>query len=338
MENEIKPKNRNASPSAFGWAFQTAAGIFLMLENIKEIERIKIEGKYEDIEIWLPNEKIYAQAKSTSKMGTPSNINQILKKAFDSLNDDYAKSDKPVRELIYISNFDNPINSKISNLFNEGAIYGMEDLNEIDASRIQSLLGTNVPKDIVKIRILRFNGQGTSKFVSLKREIENFLYKSINDARLSDSVFNYWYFIFDADAGDRPVENMHVDISKDQIIWPIISSILSIEHMDDDEYFKICKDHNLDSILETYRNFIKDRIFDFAFTSRVVNPYNEYLSIHGRSPSEVIDFIDSYWSTFYDDFSSISDEVEREELIKIIMYKIICNSRKLEKLKKASNL
>lgn len=64
--------NRNASPSAYGWAFQVGAGIKLMLENVKEFTALKMEGKNDDIEITMPNGKIYAQAKSTTVMGNQS--------------------------------------------------------------------------------------------------------------------------------------------------------------------------------------------------------------------------------------------------------------------------
>ena len=52
--------DRNASPSAFGWDFQANAAILLMIENIKKVDKIRVEGKTEDIEITLKNKtKIY---------------------------------------------------------------------------------------------------------------------------------------------------------------------------------------------------------------------------------------------------------------------------------------
>ena len=50
-------KNRNASASAFGWDFQVNAAILLMLENIEKAEKIRVEGKDEDIEITLNDKK-----------------------------------------------------------------------------------------------------------------------------------------------------------------------------------------------------------------------------------------------------------------------------------------
>ena len=60
--------DRNASPSAFGWDFQANAAILLMIENIKQAEKIRVEGADEDIEITLLNkEKIYAQVKAVER-------------------------------------------------------------------------------------------------------------------------------------------------------------------------------------------------------------------------------------------------------------------------------
>jgi len=44
--------NRNATPSAFGWDFQVNAAIVIMLDNIKEMTSIRLEGD-EDIEVNL---------------------------------------------------------------------------------------------------------------------------------------------------------------------------------------------------------------------------------------------------------------------------------------------
>ena len=56
-ENQVKETDRNASQSAFGWDFQVGAGIILMLENIKELSKLKIEGKNDDIELTLSNQQ-----------------------------------------------------------------------------------------------------------------------------------------------------------------------------------------------------------------------------------------------------------------------------------------
>lgn len=56
-------KKRNASFSAFGWDFQINAAIVLMLENITEVNKVRVEGATEDIELTLDNgEKIFGES------------------------------------------------------------------------------------------------------------------------------------------------------------------------------------------------------------------------------------------------------------------------------------
>ena len=79
---------RNASPTAFGWDFQCNAAILLMLENIKDADKVRVEGADEDIEITLSdNTKIYSQVKSVNRPDDYANVNTKLKEALETLND-----------------------------------------------------------------------------------------------------------------------------------------------------------------------------------------------------------------------------------------------------------
>jgi collagenase-like PrtC family protease len=84
-KNNQNSKNTNASAASFGFQFQIAAGLILMLDNIKEFTSIKIEGKTEDIEITLKSGKIYAQAKSVIQIDDNKNASSKLKKTLASL-------------------------------------------------------------------------------------------------------------------------------------------------------------------------------------------------------------------------------------------------------------
>ena len=53
VDDQEKFADTNASPSAYGWAFQVGAGIKLMLDNIADFTALKMEGKDDDIEISL---------------------------------------------------------------------------------------------------------------------------------------------------------------------------------------------------------------------------------------------------------------------------------------------
>lgn len=56
--------NRRADAGMFGFDFQVNAAIVLMLENIKTLSSVRLEGNEEDIVLTLDNKKkILAQAK-----------------------------------------------------------------------------------------------------------------------------------------------------------------------------------------------------------------------------------------------------------------------------------
>lgn len=85
--------NRRASSVIFGFDFQINAAIVLAFENIKNLESIKIESNYEDIDISLiDNSHILAQAKSiTDPINDFSNIRKNVIKSLQSLSDGLQK-------------------------------------------------------------------------------------------------------------------------------------------------------------------------------------------------------------------------------------------------------
>ena len=113
--------NRTATSVLFGFDFQANAAIVLMLENIKDMSSIRLEGS-EDIEINLNNgSSILAQAKSVVNSSTDfSNVLSNLKKSIISLSEAEHKLGV-VKELIYITNTPNPFNEKQLNPIFYGA-------------------------------------------------------------------------------------------------------------------------------------------------------------------------------------------------------------------------
>ena len=58
-------RSRKADAIVFGFDFQINAAIVLMLEHIKELYSLRLEGNDEDIELTLQDHtKIFAQAKA----------------------------------------------------------------------------------------------------------------------------------------------------------------------------------------------------------------------------------------------------------------------------------
>ena len=123
--------NSNASPEVFGFDFQFNASIFLILDNIKEVKTVRVEGASEDIELFMNNgNRIMAQAKSIVKGSSDfSNVRRNLQKAIKTLS---AADDKSVEQLILITNSKNPLKEDTSKSFFYGppVEVGYNDLSE----------------------------------------------------------------------------------------------------------------------------------------------------------------------------------------------------------------
>ena len=76
-------KDRRANAVLFGFDFQVNAAIVLMLENIKELQSLRLESENEDIDLELVSGKhILAQAKSVVNSSTDfRHVRDNLKKA-----------------------------------------------------------------------------------------------------------------------------------------------------------------------------------------------------------------------------------------------------------------
>lgn len=129
-------KNSNASPEVFGFDFQVNATIFLLLDNIKEVKAVRMEGASEDIELTMKSgNQIMAQAKGIVKGSSDfSNVRRNLKKAIKTLSSADSKS---VEQLILITNSKNPLNENSSKSFFYGppVAVGYNDLSD-DAKKV----------------------------------------------------------------------------------------------------------------------------------------------------------------------------------------------------------
>ena len=108
------PRSRRADAVIFGFDFQVNAAIVLMIENIRELESLRLEGNYEDIELKLNGGGyILAQAKAIEKSSSDfSHVRENLKKALTTLSE--ASHNTLVEKLILITNSPNPLNDKNS--------------------------------------------------------------------------------------------------------------------------------------------------------------------------------------------------------------------------------
>jgi hypothetical protein len=99
-------KSSNATASAFGRDFQSNAAIMLMLKNIEEASKVKVEGLTEDIEITFNDgRKLMSQAKAVRLSEDTSHVKENLKKGLRTLNNAAKISD--VEKLVFVTNYQN---------------------------------------------------------------------------------------------------------------------------------------------------------------------------------------------------------------------------------------
>jgi hypothetical protein len=334
-------KNRNASPSAYGWAFQVGAGIKLMLEYVKEFTALKMEGKDDDIEITLPDGKIYAQAKSVTVMGNQSTAMENLKNSLDTLSDDVKKDSNPVK-LIYITNILNPLStsSKISPHYEKyGRTYDYSTLPDDDRKKIKNIVGDDFPVEILQIHVIEFFGEGKNKFEGIKENIRAFVRDALDDPSLSDNLFDKWYTLFSLNCTDKPKEDMSFDKNKKEIMYPVI--VLAIDPpISSDDFREVSDYDDYGAIVSKYRDMLNQRACEYDFSSSLLAEYQmqKYQKVEGERSRFKFIFVKENWKQYEDSFNQIDSESIREAVTKMTILTIIERAYKLEKIRKAANL
>ena len=339
-KENIKAKQHNASPSAYGWAFQVGAGIKLMLKYVKEFTSLKMEGKNDDIEITLPQGKIYAQAKSITQMGEQSGARKTLKDALEVLKDDAKNSDST--QLIYISNILNPLSSSSKRSpFYDGyeRIYDFSILPPADQNDLQKLVGSDFPIDQFQIHVIRFFGVGEEKFDGIREEIKGFVQKALGDSSYEYDLWAKWFAMFYLNCTDTPKEEMEFSKTKKEIMYPII--VLAIDPpISIDEFQQVSDYDDYDEIKKTYRKVINDKLFEYEFSSSVLGDYlskKSHVAIDDRSKYKY-HFVKETWKEYEENFTSIPADAAREAVTKMTILTTINRADKLEQIGRAANL
>ena len=334
-ENQVKEIDRNASHSAFGWDFQVGAGIILMLENIKELSKLKIEGKNDDIELTLSNAKIFAQAKSVMQIGDQRNAKRNLNGAFSTFKDDIKKNKTPIISFVYITNISNPLSSEYKSAFEYGNTYDFSILSDKDQQKIIEGLGDDFPVDKFKIKIIRFFGEGDNKWSDVKKQIAEFLRCSIDDVSYDKRLLENWLYEFITNAADKPIPEREITIDKKDLILPII--ILVTENaVSESNFLKVCDYDDFDGLKKKYRKVLSQKKCDYEFVTKVIGDYLQHNK--GTLKCSKIDYVTSNWEKYTVDFAFIDDEEEAEALIKLSILSVLLRKSQIERIRKEANL
>lgn len=324
---------RNASASVFGWDFQTNAAILLMLENIKEADKIRVEGADEDIEITLNDKtKIYSQVKAVAKPDDYAHVIDKLTDALETLNLDANNGDGNL--FTYTTNSPNPFNNQKTMSFFTGKTHlyfdELPDAAQVKINEILQKKGfTNLDTSKMDVRVIPFYGRDLKNRYKEIQSSVNELLSGINMPTdgISAEILNIWQRDFFQNA---TLPDTAISISKKQMMWPLI--VLVVDQAAANDYKKDFDDDEVGEIERKYKLVINQQTMLYEFVTKVI-------SDHRKSKKTAKNFVNDNWKCYLDTIAAIeADDQTKETLMKLILYKILVQRQYISNIKKDVNL
>lgn len=325
--------NRNASASAFGWDFQANSAMLLMLENIREAKRVRVEGSDEDIEITLDDHtKIYAQAKAVEKPDDTSHVIDKLTKALETLSDAAKNGDGS--QFTYMTNSSNPFNNQRTVSYFTGRTHlGFDELPDQAQQEIKNIITKNGFADLdvhkLDIRVIPFYGNDLkNRYKEIQACVNEFLATvSVNLPGVNAEIMEIWQrdLFLNATQSDTAIS-----VSKEKMIWRLI--VLVVDKTAANEYKKDFDDDEISEIERKYKLIINQNTMSYEIISRILSDYRK---IKGSSKQ----FVGDHWKDYLDIVNVIeADNDTKESLLKIILYRILTQRQYIRDIKRGSNL
>lgn len=330
--------DRSATSALFGFDFQANAAIVIMLENIKELNTIRLEGE-EDIEIVLnDNTCILAQAKAVVESSTDfRNVLKNFRKSLQSLSD-AGSSDLAVKEYIYITNSPNPFNEKqlnpifygTSQRYYDDLPKTLKDKVDKEISKITNPL--NLSK--YKIQILPFETDyDKERYKNVWESIREFI-SQLGISNISkEELHRIWKDeIFKS--GTRKKRDLR--LAKNEIIWPVIVLVTNNQNYDEEDL----DESEIDEITRLYSNIVNTCSERYEFVTKILYAYNTYQTDKPQKERRR-----NFIKTQHQEFSYLFDNVildtmddVNEKLLQIIIRNVLNKRIQIENIKKTVNL
>ncbi len=334
-------KNRRANTVSFGFDFQVNAAIILMLENIDDLESLRLEGNYEDIELQMNNgEYILAQAKAVEHSSTDfRNVRKKLKEALLTLSEGYQKAHN-TSSLILITNSPNPLCDEASKgLFFGHAHRSFSSLPDSSQKLILNYLSQIPnPLDIDKFMIQVFpfeTDDDRERYKVIRQAVDDFIGDlSISIPGIGKKLLSLWHeSVFQNSTKGNP----GLKLSKRDIIWPLLVIATDVERCDD--AFADQFDTGLyDEIVHRYSSLIDSCCERCEFFIKVLCDYNDFIS-EKKSSEKCVDFAMTKWPDYVPELQlDNADEEIQRGLAQIVLYNIVRNRIVINKVKRGVNL
>ena len=331
---------RYANSVLFGFDFQSNAAIVLMIQNMAEMDTIRIEGE-EDIEIGLNDGSyVLAQAKSVVKSSTDfDNVRQKGKKAMESLSE--ASNKLKAKQLIYTTNSPDPFKDEAS----KPMFYGKARVNySILPDQTKEIIsgwlsGIEKPLDTDKltVQVLPFEtDDDEQRYKVVVDTISDFIGEVdiSNRDGLRKRLHEVWQTMFDKNGSKS---NRDIKLTKKDVIWPIIVFVTGRGRLDRDaQYCADLDEGEFDEIQHKYGDLIEDTCERFDIAVKVVTDFSEKRQ-EGRQAIER--FVDENWEEYKDEFGlDAVQEPIKSRLTKVILYTILRKRFDINKIKQSVNL
>lgn len=332
-------KSKRANSVLFGFDFQVNAAIVLMLENIQALDYLRLEGK-EDIELSLSDgSEILAQAKAVEKSSTDfKNVRANLKKALESLSEGAKKCN--ARELILITNSPNPLNDQLTmSIFWGPAHRSFDSLPESAQTLIKNYLADiREPLDTskFKIQILPFEtDDDRERYKVVVHEIDEFVNSlNITAPGIGSDLMRIWQNDVFHNGSKK---NEELVVSKKNIIWPILV-ILTDAARCDNTFLEEFDSGLYNEIIHKYRSVIDSCCERYEFFIKVLTDYQNFLC-HKPQREKSKEFALTQWVNYTDEFPvAYTDQETKKGLIQLILYQIVTNRIKIDRIKEEVKL
>lgn len=344
------PTNTNASRTAFGWLFQTNAALVLMLRNIDEAESVRVEGKFEDIEIRYADGSVdYAQAKARTTNTPGDNSTIRFSDAIHTLAEDAQKAD--CRRAMFVTNDFYPLGKSHSDIqFESDTMLSFSELSPKQQDYVLAQFlqfaddNPDVAVDIDAIKnhfsvyVMWFYGEDErTRTRQVKQAIQEFFGRidSRLDSRFIQRLYNSWSTQLRM---NEATVNTDLTIEKSRFIWPLI--IVLIEAHEDDEFFEDIDDEMRQDILECYGQVIDEATDRFDLITKIQTDYEAYRRTHRGTPKDMRKTFTHDHVAIYRDLvgaDAISDE-EACYVTALIIKKVITKKDMISKVREEVNL
>lgn len=332
----------NASDVIFGFEFQYNAAIYIMLQLKDVAKSVRVEGKTQDIEIYLKdNQVVFGQAKAVVESNDYRNLNDKLESALEGL--DKATISNNVISSIYITNSPNPFNNqKLINEFLDVKRLDYKNLPDFCKEKIQKIVKkkklTHLNLSTLKVWTLPFFGDDDdNRYATILRLVGDFLVEIEAPESLRTKLLDAWKLTFSQNSSKK---DMRIVIKKEDMIWPLIVLVIENSRHQNIVEFEQYDPGIVKTVEERFATFISDRTNRFEFTTKVITSFDEYcLQANSTNRETYEKFINNEWEMFIDEFWGVITDSEIEKvLIQVIIRNILFNRNQIRTIKRNTSL